>query len=343
MSQTNLAIVIPIYNEEAVLPALFERLSATCHSLRHIDWQVVFVNDGSRDQSRRMILEERAREPRFTLLDLSRNFGHQAAISAGLAVADADAVVIMDGDLQDPPEVIPIMIAAWRNGADVVLPVRRSRQDSGFRRVGFAAFHKLFTWISDFRMEGHTGVFCLLDRQAVTEFNRLSERHRFIPGLRAWIGFEQRKIYYDRQERQAGQPKQSLRRLISYAMDGIISFSLKPLRLMSFFGVIVGFIGFALACIFIIKRLIGIETAATGFTTLVSLVLFLGGIQMLGIGLLGEYLGRVYDEAKQRPLYIVKKRYGIVRHQSCDTADQFRIDAPEADLEVDAALSRSIS
>ncbi|MGH9967704.1 MAG: glycosyltransferase family 2 protein, partial [Pyrinomonadaceae bacterium] len=165
MSTAKLAIVIPIYNEQAVLPQLFQRLKMVCSSLEDIDWQVIFVNDGSRDESLRTILEERVSEPRFTLVDLSRNFGHQPAISAGLAYADADAVVIIDGDLQDPPELIPDLIAAWREGGEVVLPVRRSRQERGLRRIGFDAFHKLFTWVSDFQFEGHTGVFGLLNRQ----------------------------------------------------------------------------------------------------------------------------------------------------------------------------------
>ncbi len=311
-ARTTLAVVIPIFNEHDVLPQLFARLKSVCNSLDDIDWQVIFVNDGSRDDSAAMILAARASEPRFTLIDLSRNFGHQPAISAGLAHADADAVVIIDGDLQDPPEVIPSLVAAWRDGGQVVLPVRRSRQERGLRRLGFDLFHKLFTWVSDFQFEGQTGVFGLLDRQAVQEFNRLCERNRFIPGLRAWIGFEQRKVLYDRQERQAGAPKQTLLRLIRYAMDGVISFSLKPLRYMALAGLIISLTGFVLASVYVFKRLFGFEVAQTGFTTLVTLVLFLGGIQLMGIGLLGEYLGRVYDETKQRPLYIVSKRHGIV-------------------------------
>lgn len=311
MAVTTLAIVIPIFNEQAVLPQLFQRLRAVCDLLEDMDWRVIFVNDGSRDGSLEMILAERVVEPRFTLVDLSRNFGHQPAISAGLAHANADAVVIIDGDLQDPPELIPSLVAAWREGGKVILPVRRSRQERGVRRLGFDLFHKFFVWISDFPFEGQTGVFGLLDRQVVAEFNKLPERNRFIPGLRAWIGFEQRKVYYDRRERLAGEPKQTLTRLIRYAMDGVISFSLKPLRYMALAGFIISLIGFVLALVFVVKRLVGIEVAATGFTTLVTLMLFIGGIQIMGIGLLGEYLGRTYDETKQRPLYIVRKRYGV--------------------------------
>ena len=318
MRTTTLAIVIPIYNEEAILPILFKRLRPVCESLEEVDWRVIFVNDGSRDRSREMLLEQHFKDGRFAVIDLSRNFGHQAAISAGLAHADADAVIVMDGDLQDPPELIPDMLSAWRDGGKVILPVRKSRAERGLRRFGFNLFHRLFAWLSDFHMEADTGVFGLLDRQAVAEFNRLPERHRFIPGLRAWIGFEQRKVFYDRQERVGGKPKQSLRRLINYATDGIISFSLKPLRLMTYMGATISATGFVLALVFIVKRLAGVETAETGFTTLVTLILFLGGIQLLGIGLLGEYLGRLYDEVKQRPLYIVNKRYGVGSNESAD-------------------------
>jgi glycosyltransferase involved in cell wall biosynthesis len=306
-----LSIVIPIFNEEENLPELGRRLRAACDGLGEIEWQTIYVNDGSSDRSVSIMLDQHAADPRFTLVDLSRNFGHQAAISAGLAHADGDAVVIMDGDLQDPPEVIPDLIAAWRSGAKVVRAERRSRQDTGLRAVGFRVFHRLFALLSDMPIASHTGVFSLLDRQAVREFNQLRENNRFIPGLRDWLGFEQATVVYDRSSRAAGEPKQTLRRLVRYAMDAVFSFSYKPLRLMTWFGVCVSGVGFLLASFYIARRLLGIEEAQMGFTTIVSLVLFLGGIQLIGIGLLGEYLGRTYDEVKRRPLYIVKSRYGI--------------------------------
>ena len=306
-----LDIVIPIFNEEETLPELGRRLTETCARLDGVDWRVLYVNDGSRDQSTKLILEQRRQDPRFTLLDLSRNFGHQSAISAGLAYTDADAVVVMDGDLQDPPEVIPDLLTCWRDGGEVVYATRRSRAEKGLRRLGFDAFHAFFGWLSDFPMPAQTGVFGLLDHQAVHEFNLLTEKNRFIPGLRAWIGFDQRMVYYDRLDRAAGAPKQTLRRLVRYALDGVFSFSYKPLRLMTFAGLCISAIGFGVACMFIVKRLLGVETAVTGFTTLVTLVLFLGGVQLIAAGLLGEYIGRVYDEVKQRPLYIVRRRHGL--------------------------------
>jgi dolichol-phosphate mannosyltransferase len=306
-----LAIVVPIYNEADTLPELSLRLREACQRLEDVEWQVIYVNDGSTDSSAAIVLQQQQNDPRFALLDLSRNFGQQAAISAGLAHADADAVVIMDGDLQDPPEVIPDLVACWRDGGEVVRAERRSRQDDGLRRWGFDLFHRWYSWLSDVPLTQDTGVFSLLNRQAVQEFNRLPERNRFIPGLRSWIGFDQRVVRYERAARPAGAPKQTLPRLVRYAMDAVFSFSYKPLRLMTAIGVCVSATGFALACVFIVRRLIGTEIAQTGFTTLVTLILFIGGIQLIAIGLLGEYLGRVFDEAKRRPLYIVKRRHGI--------------------------------
>jgi glycosyltransferase involved in cell wall biosynthesis len=306
-----LAIVIPIYNEEETLPELYRRVREVCDRLDDCTWQIIYVNDGSSDRSVEIILEQRAQDARVALVDLSRNFGHQAAISAGLAHADADAVVLMDGDLQDPPEVIPDLVACWQDGGEVVRPERRSRQDRGLRRVGFDLFHCLFSFISDSQLAMNTGIFSLLDRKAVHEFNLLPEKNRFIPGLRSWIGFEQRTVFYDRQARTAGRPKQTWRRLTRYAMDAVFSFSYKPLRLMTAIGICVSAAGFLLACVFIVRRLTGAEIAQTGFTTLVTLILFLGGIQLIAVGLLGEYLGRIYDEVKRRPLFIVRRRLGV--------------------------------
>ena len=309
--RVKLDIVVPIYNERENLPELMRRVTETCSGLDDLTWRVVFVDDASSDDSAEIILDHQASDPRFALVRLSRNFGHQAAISAGLAHTDADAVVIMDGDLQDPPELIPELVEAWRDGGEIVLGRRRSRQERGLRRLGFELFHRMFGAISDTPFAANTGVLGLLDRKAVTELNRLSERNRFLPGLQSWIGFEQRTVSYDREERAAGEPKQTLRRLSRYAFDGVFSFSYKPLRFMTYSGTLVSAVGFLMATWFIGKRLLGFEVAQTGFTTLVTLVLFLGGVQLIAIGLLGEYLGRVYDEVKARPLFIVRSAHGL--------------------------------
>lgn len=313
MRDATLAVVIPIYNENELLPELFERLEGALDEIDQVEWQVLLVNDGSSDGSLETMLDKARGDLRYGVLDLSRNFGHQAAISAGLAHADADAVVVMDGDLQDPPEVIPELVAAWRSGGEVVLGTRRSRQETGLlRKLGFAAFYRVFQWLTDAPIDVRTGVFGLVDRQVVGELNQLSERNRFLPGLRSWLGFDVREVEFDREPRAAGTPKQTLPRLIRYGLDAIISFSFKPLRWMTFSGLIISLVAFVLAAVFVVKRLMGVEVAQTGFTTLVTLVLFLGGIQLIGIGLLGEYLGRTYDEVKNRPLYVVRRRYGTL-------------------------------
>jgi dolichol-phosphate mannosyltransferase len=304
-----LAVVIAIYNEQENLPDLFRRLRETFAQIPGILPTVIYVNDGSTDDSLSIMLQQHAEDPRFTVIDLSRNFGHQSAITAGLAEADADAVVMMDGDLQDPPELIPELVACWCDGANVVRAERRERAERGLRRIGFETFYRIMDWISDFPIPAQVGIFGLLDRQALYELNRLPEKNRFLPGLRAWIGFDQRTVAYERQQRAAGAPKQTLWHLTRYAVDGFLSFSYKPLRLMLGAGALVSLSGFALAFSFVVRRLIGVETAPTGFTTLVTLLLVLGGLQLLAMGLLGEYLGRIYEEAKQRPLYIVKRHY----------------------------------
>jgi glycosyltransferase involved in cell wall biosynthesis len=305
-----LDIVIPIYNEQETLEELYRRMTQVCGSLRDVDWRVIYVNDGSQDRSGEMMLRQCEADSRISLIELSRNFGHQAAISAGLAHVDGDAAILMDGDLQDPPEVIPDLLARWREGAQVVQAKRRSRKETGIRRLGFDAFHKVFSWLSDFPIPSQTGIFGLLDRQVAEELNRLHEKNRFLPGLRSWLGFRQEVVTYDRQERAAGQPKQTLKRLARYGLDAVFSFSYKPLRLMTAVGMCISAGGFLLAVIFVIKRVLGIEVAQTGFTTLVTVFLFLGGIQLIAVGLLGEYMARIYDEVKQRPLYIIGNRYG---------------------------------
>ena len=311
LSRTAVTVVIPIFNEVQVLPELLARLTAVFDAQPETSWSALLVDDGSRDNSADLIRAAAAHDPRFTLLELSRNFGFQAAIAAGLAEAKGDAVVTMDADLQDPPECIPSLVAQWRAGADVVRAVRRSRTETGPRRLGMDLFHRFFKRLTDFPIEANTGTFGLLDRSAVDALNSLPERNRFFPGLRAWVGFPSTEVRYDRQDRAAGQPQQTMKRLTRYALDGLFSFSYLPLRLLTYAGVGVSLCGFALGVFYITRRLLGIEVAATGFTTLVTLVLFLGGVQLIGIGVLGEYLARVYDEVKQRPAYIVKRRKGV--------------------------------
>jgi len=300
-------IVIPLFNEEAVLPELCRRLAAVFDAHPEVRWDALLVNDGSSDRSAALAQAQTTRDPRFALLEFSRNFGFQAALAAGLGHAKGDAIVTMDADLQDPPEVIPELVACWRGGAEVVRAVRRSREETGVRRLGMDIFHGLFGRVVDFPIEKNTGTFGLLDRVAVDAVNGLPERNRFFPGLRTWVGFKTGEVLYDRKERAAGEPQQTLSKLMRYALDGVFSFSYLPLRLLTYAGLFIALAGFAAAIFYAARRVLGIETAPTGYTTLITVVLFLGGVQLIGIGVLGEYLARVYDEVKQRPPYIVRR------------------------------------
>lgn len=303
------SVVIPIFNEFENLPALRDRLTLALNASGEA-WEAILVNDGSRDASAEMIRAMNAEDARFKLISLSRNFGHQPAVTAGVHHARGDCVILIDGDLQDPPEVIPEMIAKWREGFHVVLGERRSRTDGGVRGIGFRMFYPLFNRMTDLPHGPDAGIFGLMSRRVVDEFNKLPERNRFIPGLRGWLGFKQTSIHYDRQDRASGKPKQTLTRLVKYAMDGMISFSYKPLRFVTGLGFGISVVTFMLAVYYFIDFFIQ-KKELTGFTTLVIIVLFLGGVQLISVGILGEYIGRIYEEVKQRPLYVVGEKVGF--------------------------------
>ena len=303
--QPTLSVVIPIYNEEQCIKILYERLSS---ALADVDggYEIIFANDGSHDRSEEMLRELIARDDRLTLVNLSRNFGHQPAISAGLAEARGRCVVIMDGDLQDPPEVIPELLAKWREGNMVVLAHRRSRREGFVRAWLYKMFYALLGSVSDYPIPLDAGVFGLIDRRVADQLRNLTEHNRFLPGLRAWVGFSQAVVPYDRDERAAGRPKQSLIRLTKYALDAVFSFSYKPLRLSLAVGLAISIPCLVYATILVVKRMLGVDVVK-GFTTPTVAILFLGGVQLISIGILGEYIGRVYDEVKARPLYIISE------------------------------------
>jgi glycosyltransferase involved in cell wall biosynthesis len=305
-----ISVVVPIFNEEENLPQLRARISAALESTGEA-WEMVLVNDGSRDRSAEILRQFHAEDPRIKVVNLSRNFGHQPAVTAGVHHARGDCVILIDGDLQDPPEVLPEMIKKWREGYAVVLGERTSRQDRGARSIGFRLFYPLMRWVSDLPEGPEGGIFGLMDRRVVDEFNKLPERNRFIPGLRSWLGFKQTSVKYDRQERAAGQPKQTLPRLVRYALDGMISFSYRPLRWVTGMGFLVSGVSFLLAVFYFVTFFALHKSSGGGFTTLILCVLFLGGVQLISIGVLGEYVGRIYDESKQRPLYVVEERLGF--------------------------------
>ena len=299
------SVVVPIFNEEVLILQFHEAITNALEDTNE-DWEVVYVNDGSRDSSLDILRGLQASDPHVVVVELSRNWGHMGAISAGLLTARGDATVIMDGDFQDPPEVVPELVEAWRAGAEVVVAVRRSRQER--RKILarlFPLFYRLLGALSDFPIPLDAGIFGLLNRQAVDSINSLRERNRYLPGLRAWVGYSNAIVYYDRQDRAGGDGKLSFVSRIKYAMDAITSFSYKPLRLC-----------FLLACLSTcVAAFLGIATIfsrdpfhATGFG-LAAAIFLVGSMLLLCLGVLGEYLGRVYDEVRARPLSIISKVY----------------------------------
>lgn len=268
-------------------------------------WEVVFVDDGSRDGSFAHLKQMAIREPRFKVISFARNFGHQIAITAGLDRAEGDAVVIMDADLQDPPEVVPAMIEKWREGFDVVYAVRQSRKgETFFKRATAAAFYRFFSAIlGGFKMPLDAGDFRLMSRPAVLALRALRERHRFVRGMVAWIGFRQTAVHYHREARFAGETKYPLAKMIRFALDGVTSFSVFPLRMATWLGLMAGLVAIGTAVWAVYVKLVA-QGVVPGWTTIMMLVGFSSCIQLLMIGVLGEYVGRIYEEVKRRPLYI---------------------------------------
>lgn len=299
-----ISVVVPLFNEQAVLPALHRRLVSTLVTLA-VDWDIIYVDDGSSDATTQMLRQLHVVEPHTGYVRLSRNFGKEAAMSAGLKVARGDAVIVIDADLQDPPEVIPAMVQAWREGADVVNMRRRSRDgETWFKRLTAHVFYRLINRLSDVRIPEDVGDFRLLSRRAVAALNRLPERNRFMKGLFAWVGFAQTTLDYDRQPRAAGITKWPYRKLWTFALEGITGFSVVPLKIASYAGFLLAAGSFLLAARFLITTLVYGEVVA-GFPTLIVTISLLGGLQLMAIGVLGEYLGRLFIESKQRPLYLV--------------------------------------
>jgi dolichol-phosphate mannosyltransferase len=319
-----LSVVVPIYNEEENIVAFHSALQ-TVLSPQEDNWEIVFVNDGSRDQSLSLLLEIQRHDPHVSVVEFSRNFGHQAALTAGLQVARGNAIMLMDGDFQDPPEVLPRMVQAWKNGAKVVIAERSSRAEKGLRGKLFPLFYKVMGLISDFPIPLNAGIFGLLDRQAADAIINLQEGNRYLPGLRAWVGFPTAVVYYERAGRAAGEPKQTLVKLFKYAMDAIFSFSYKPLRLgMALGGLVLALTLFlslvAMGNTVFHLKFFGIIPGSGHIGTLLA-ILFLGGIQLICTGLLGEYIGRIYDEVRRRPLYLIHKLHrseseGVLRYKS---------------------------
>jgi polyisoprenyl-phosphate glycosyltransferase len=311
LARPTLSLVIPIWNEELVIPELYRRVVEIMEAIGE-SWEMVCVNDGSSDRSLELLLELNRQDPRVKVLDFSRNFGHQIAITAGADFAEGDAVIVMDADLQDPPEVVGRMVAKWREGYEVVYAVRTERQgETKFKLLTASLFYRLLSRITDVHIPLDTGDFRLMDRRVVLTMRRLREQHRFMRGLSSWVGFRQIGIEYARAERFAGETKYPLRKMIKLARSAITSFSYVPLHLATYTGFVLAGVSLLAIIVTVILRLSGTSFFLGQATTLVS-VLFLGGVQLIFLGILGEYLGRIYDEVKGRPLYIVSRAYGFV-------------------------------
>lgn len=311
-----LSIIIPCYNEEVVLRATHERLTKVMDQMPDLDYELIFVDDGSHDQTQQILTQLHLHDPHVRVLGLSRNFGHQIAVTAGLEEASGDAVVVIDADLQDPPEVIPQMVSLWRDGNDVVYGIRLEREgESTFKLWTAKVFYRVINRLSETKMPLDAGDFRLLDRKVVEVIKTMPERARFLRGMVSWTGFRQVSIPYARAARHAGDSKYPLAKMIHFAMDGIISFSLVPLKLAIWTGFLAIWVAVAGIIVAVLDRLLD-KNLTRGWASLFVAVLFMGGVQLVSLGIIGEYLGRIYTEVKRRPLYVVQERLGFAANHT---------------------------
>ena len=311
-----LSVLIPCYNESEVLPLMVARLKTSLDKLG-VSWEVVFVDDGSKDSTFSQLMEVHREDSRFKVLSFSRNFGHQAALSAGLAAVSGEFVAVLDADLQDPPELLERCLKILAEGNDVVYAVRRKRKESAVKRMAYALFYRGLRLIAEVDIPLDSGDFCVMRRNVVDVLRRMPERNLFLRGMRAWSGFRQVGLEYERETRAAGETKYPFRRLLRLATDGVFAFSTVPLRIATFLGFAGVIISLLITAFILGWRFIGFEfmghraTELPGWTAVVCLVLFLGGVQFLILGVLGEYIGRIYGEVKQRPRWIVREALGV--------------------------------
>lgn len=305
-----LSLVIPCYNEAANLAQLFTRIAVTLDPLG-LDYEVICVNDGSRDHTLAQLIEQHQQNPRIKIINFSRNFGKEIALTAGIDHSQGRAVIPLDADLQDPPELIPQMVSRWQEGFDVVYATRRTRtQETWIKRNTAQGFYRVMAWLSDTPIPANTGDFRLLDRAVVNVLKQLRERNRFMKGLFSWVGFRQTVIHYDRPGRLQGESSWNYWRLWNFALDGIVGFSVKPLKIWLYVGLLISLLALIYAGALVFRTLI-YGRDIPGYASLMVTILFLGGIQLLTLGIMGEYLGRIYAEVQGRPLYIIRDSYGF--------------------------------
>jgi len=318
MSTIRYSIVAPCWNEEASLPELYRRITEVMEQVEDT-WELVLINDGSTDRTRDLMEELHTTDSRVHYIDFARNFGHQIAVTAGMDYAQGDAVILIDSDLQDPPELILEMIQKWKEGYSVVYAVRKERKgESWFKLFTASLFYRLIYRITDVDIPLDTGDFRLMDRQVIEQLKGMREHHRFIRGMTSWVGFKQTGVSYVREERFAGETKYPVRKMVKLAITAITGFSIFPLQLATFVGFVIAILSALLILVVIIARLSGSQAFFGQASTLV-MVLFMGGVQLISLGIIGEYLGRIYDEVRNRPLYVVNKAVGF--ENSSDTIE----------------------
>lgn len=321
-----LSLVVPMYNEEETVPTFYRRAVAALEQTG-VPFELVFVDDGSTDGTFEKLRALAAVDSRVKIIRFSRNFGHQTAVTAGLHYSTGAAVAVIDGDLQDPPEFVPRLFDKWREGYEVVYAVRRSRKENILKRAAYRLFYRLLRRLSYVDIPLDSGDFAIMDRRVVDELNAMPERNRFVRGIRAWVGFRQTGLEYDREPRFAGQSKYPLRKLIKLAYDGLVSYSFVPLRLVTHLGFLISGVAFAIIVYLLALRFVYGERLVMGWTSTVVVILFLGGIQLLSLGILGEYVGRIFDEVKRRPLYVVRETVGFDRAPSSASPGHVRVGA----------------
>jgi dolichol-phosphate mannosyltransferase len=305
------SFIVPVFNEEDTLDEICRRLTGILDSLG-AESEMILVDDGSRDRSLEMMRDWRSRDQRVRYVSLARNFGHQIAVTAGLVFAQGDAVVVLDADLQDPPGLIPALIDKWREGYQVVYAQRTARQREGPAKKLFAyLFYRVLRILTDVDIPADTGDFCLMDRKVVDVLNALPERGRYLRGLRAWIGFRQTAVPFEREPRFAGEVKYTFRKSFALAVNGIVSFSRAPLRLATYFGLLVACCALVMIVVVVYWRLYQPAAPLIGYTIITAAIFFLAAVQLFCLGILGEYLGRVYEEVKGRPLFTLKEVAGV--------------------------------
>jgi glycosyltransferase involved in cell wall biosynthesis len=307
---TTLSVVVPVHDEQESLEELVRRLTTALGALPGIEPEIILVDDGSRDASYPLMVALAGRDPRIKVLQLSRNFGHQVALTAGIERSSGDAVIVMDADLQHPPELIGEFVRIWREGNDVVYGVMQERTEGWFKRVTARTYYSLLRKLTQVDMPAAAGDFRLVDRVAVDAFVSMRERDRYVRGMFAWLGFTQTGVDYVPPPRYAGHSKYTVRKMARLALDGIFSFSIYPLRIVLVLGLLVSLFSFVIGIASAISKFVGAYTVP-GYVTIVVVVTFIGGIQLVVLGALGEYIGRIYEEVKRRPLYVVRREHGF--------------------------------